>query len=79
MLSYYNISSNSFYHNTRIFFDSGIKKSTFKGYSYTNDGKKVSDDYIKQLLVKLLTVNDPLNAEFFYKTLGSKKISAIFR
>jgi hypothetical protein len=75
LLSYYNISSSSFYYNTRLFFDSGIRKrkSTFKGFSYTNDGKKVSDNYIKQLLVELLTVNDPLNSEFFYKTLGSKK------
>ena len=44
-----------------------------------SDGKKVSDNYIKQLLVELLFVNDPLNQKFFYKTLGSKKISAIFR
>ena len=81
LLSYYNISSSSFYYNTRLFFDSRIRKrkSTFKGFSYTNDGKKVSDNYIKQLLVDLLSVNNPLNPEFFYKTLGSKKISAIFR
>jgi hypothetical protein len=75
LLNHYNISSSSFYYNTRLFFNCGIKKTklTTKGFSYTNDGKKVSDDYIKQLLVELLSVNDPLNPEFFYKTLGSKK------
>ncbi|WP_165145620.1 hypothetical protein [Marinitoga sp. 38H-ov] len=55
------------------------RKSYFKGHSYTADGKKVSDDYIKQLLVDLLSIDDPLNPEFFYKTLGSKKLAAIFR
>lgn len=46
LLNRYNISSSSFYYNTRLFFDCGIKKikSTTKRYSYTNDSKKVSDD-----------------------------------
>jgi transposase InsO family protein len=30
-------------------------------------------------LIELLSVDDPSNPEFFYKTLGSKKLSAIFR
>ncbi|WP_165974009.1 DDE-type integrase/transposase/recombinase [Marinitoga lauensis] len=55
------------------------RKFYFKGHFYTVDGKKVFDEYIKQLLVELLSVDDPLNPEFFYKTLGSKKLSAIFR
>lgn len=35
--------------------------------------KKFLMIYTKQLLIELLSVNDPLNPEFFYKTLGSRK------
>ncbi|MBM7558544.1 IS3 family transposase [Marinitoga litoralis] len=81
LLHHYHICQSSFYYKTILFFDTGVHKrqSSFKGYSFTVDGKKVSDTYIKQLLVDLLSVNNPLNPEFFHKTLGSKKLSAIFR
>ncbi|WP_175420357.1 IS3 family transposase, partial [Marinitoga sp. 1154] len=42
-------------------------------------GEKVYDEYIKKLLVDLLSIDDPSNPEFFYKTLGSKKLAVVFK
>ena len=37
------------------------------------------DDYIKKLLLDMFSISDPSNPEFFYKTLGSKKLAFIFK
>jgi len=80
LLNYYNISSSTFYYNTRLFFVVKRKrKSHFKGFSFNTDGEKVSDDYIKKLLFDMFSVSNPSNPEFFYKTLGSKKLAFIFK
>ena len=80
LFNHYNISSSTFYYNTRLFFVvKRTRKSHFKGFSFTTNGEKVSDDYIKKLLLDMLSISDPSNPEFFYKTLGSKKLAFIFK
>ena len=80
LLKRYNISSSTFYYNTRLFFVVKRKrKSYFKGFSFNTNGEKVSDEYIKKLLFDILSVSNPSNPEFFYKTLGSKKLAYLFK
>ncbi len=44
--------------NSLFFVVKGTRKPHFKGFSFTSDGEKVSDDYIKQLLINLLSVDN---------------------
>ncbi|NUV00582.1 integrase, partial [Marinitoga sp. 1154] len=82
LLNRYKIKRSTFYFKSRLFFTVNRysrKNKYFKGYSLNTKGEKVYDEYIKKLLVDLLSIDDPSNPEFFYKTLGSKKLAVVFK
>jgi len=55
------------------------KQKRFVGFSYTINGQIVEDERIKQIIISIYSNNNPNDPTFYFKSLGDKKLSVVFK
>jgi len=56
-----------------------LTKKRFVGFSYTINGQIVENEHIKKIIIPIYSNNNPSDQTFYFKSLGNKKLSVIFK